>query len=285
MFGGWGLDPCTDNFFVLDGNRNVNNNFLGNSKIVAIFFAGAGDSTFCAGSDFMRMSMKIRPDEATRLTCKTRPSGRQGLYAYGNMVGPEHDPRDGNRDGHQSDGCRKPKPGREWRSRRAWRADDAGQQVAASTYETYARSISWKRTRAENAWDGGNAERGEENSAWVSARWRVTREAALRVTRQIVEALAAGTWSHAKSWKSSQGSPHPNFASAAESSRADRRAVYRGSAWRVCRRCPLLNRTRRSQSVGGLQQAARDTLSLTQKVGVVHKRLSQPVAEISPCVN
>ena len=150
FFGGPDCNPCTDDFYVLDGNGSVNSNFLGNSKIVAILPAGAGDSTQWsprATPNYAQVNDNP-PDDDTSYV-QDANSGDKDLYTYASLSGLStiH--------GIQiSTDARVTDAGslslKTLAKSAGVESDGAGQTVTASTYETYMRIM--ETDPSSNAW-------------------------------------------------------------------------------------------------------------------------------------
>ena len=80
--------PVFDDFFVLDGAGSVNNDFIGNNKIVAIFPTSAGDSTQwtpLSGSNYAEVNANPPVDDSAYVEDAT--SGQEDLYNFGSVSG------------------------------------------------------------------------------------------------------------------------------------------------------------------------------------------------------
>ena len=89
FLGGAYSNPCTDDFFVLDGTGSVNKDFLGNHKIVAMLPASAGDSSDWTptGSANHYATVNENPPDDDTTYVQDSTTGHKDLWGYSTLTG------------------------------------------------------------------------------------------------------------------------------------------------------------------------------------------------------
>ena len=139
FFGGPYANPCTDDFYVLDGSGTSNNNFLGNNKIVAILpSADAGPNAWTATGTPHAAQVNENPPDDDATYVQDSVSGDKELWDYASLSGI------GTVQGIQiSTDARLTDIGsiglKTLAKSAGTESDDAGQAVTSTTYSTFMR--------------------------------------------------------------------------------------------------------------------------------------------------